>query len=98
MKKKKNIILLIVINFLLTITKFLIAVDFTARAFLNSFGKRDYLIFFIGVLINICLDLLINYFAVKIANKKEGYNRFKLIKVVIIPIIITIIFMILGLV
>lgn len=95
--KKKNIILLIIINILLTISKFLIAVDFTAKAFINVSGDKNYLIFIIGIIINLLLDLFINYWAVEVANKKEGYKRFKYLKVVIIPIIITLIFAILGL-
>ena len=99
---KKNIILIIVINILLTVTKLLIIFNGSMNTFLSDDvvfnGKGvNYFPLIISSLIAIILDLLINYLAVKIANKKSD-KKIKYYKVIIIPIIITITLIILGIV
>lgn len=99
-KKRKNLILIIVINVLLTITKFFIILDGSARTFLSDdviyFAKRpNYIPIIISSIVALVLDFLINYLVVRISSKKYG-NEFKYYKVIIIPIVVTIFFIIIG--
>ncbi len=99
---KKNIILIVVINILLTITKFFIIFNASMNTFLADDvvfkGKEiNYLPMVIGGVIAIILDLIVNYLAVRIANKKDD-KKIKYYKVIIIPIIITITLIIFGIV
>ena len=87
-------IIIVVVNSIIFITNYIIMTLFALGAFIDDYvepiskGHR-YLIFLEGVLIAIIIDLFVNYLLVKIFNKKE--KQFKYLKVIVLPLVFTII-------
>ena len=99
MKKKKNLILLIVINILIVMINFFIILKYSNKAFINNYLSSDikkWLIYSLGIALALITDLGINALAVFMANKREHEKRFKYYKIIIVPTILTVVFILMG--
>lgn len=90
---KKNYKIIIITNIVLGLIKFSLLELFAYMAFNGDYAEpvtksQRYLTFFIGVIISITLDFIVNFLITKTINKNS--RQVKFIRTVIISVIITI--------